>query len=358
MAKKKQSPQNSQSLEEALTSIRVSGEEALKNLRDLQVLQGTLLQHETARLKKRHGTDSPRVQHLEQALKHNREQLKNLNLQVEVTNIKVPEMEEEGALLHGRVVDEAHRGYPGLAIVMESEEGKLLRTYGTAKTDASGYYALPLSMEVVSKLIEGKLAPAYFAVRDRKGKALYREFEPFSIQAGEQQVLDIAIPRAELGITHTPPPTGKKPPPKGKKPPPKEKKAPPKKETWLVEGRVIYEDKTPLVGAKVSAYDKDVSIDDTIGSALTNSKGRFKIEYNPQEFREGKETGPDLYLEVSDPQGKKIHSTIDELRENASPKETYTIVVKSKDKIDPNKTLPSKRKNKDDGPDKKDEKKG
>ena len=115
---------------------------------------------------------------------------------------------------------------------------------------------------------------------------------------------------------------------------------------------------TPLAGAMVSAFDKDIKIDDAIGSALTNAKGRFKIVYTPQEFREGKEPGPDLYLEIRDPQGKPIHSTIDKVRENASPEETYNIVLKGEDQVDPDKTIPTKRRKKKDDPDKRGDKKG
>ena len=339
-----------QSLEEAFQALDVGGQDFIHAMREIQNVQQALLHHETERLRETFGSDDPRVEQYQESIRLNRQHIEELEYQFQVANIKVPSVENGSALLHGRVVDEAHRGHPGLAIVMESEDGKLLRTYGTAKTDTTGYYALSLSAEVVSKHAEGKLDLAYVAVHDRKGNALYRAFEPFSIQASERQALDIVIPRSDLGITHTPPTTSKKPPPQ-------DKESPPQKETWLVKGRVVYEDKTPLVGAMVSAIDKDVKTDDAMGSALTNAKGRFKIVYNPQEFREGLEPGPDLYLEVRDSQGEVVHSTIEQIRENASPDESFNIVLKGEGQYDPDETLPTMRRMKKDDPDKKDTKK-
>jgi len=67
----------------------------------------------------------------------------------------------------------------------------------------------------------------------------------------------------------------------------------------------------PLESLLVQAYDKDVVFDDFLGSAHTDSNGRFEIHYTELDFRDVIEQRPDVYVRVFDPSGKtELLSTI------------------------------------------------
>jgi hypothetical protein len=82
---------------------------------------------------------------------------------------------------------------------------------------------------------------------------------------------------------------------------------------WTICGEVtLCQDKTPIGGVKVRAFDVDWLQDDEIGSALTDGAGRFRIDYLTQDFEKTPFSptiniewiaGPDLYFKVETPGG-------------------------------------------------------
>ena len=49
--------------------------------------------------------------------------IKRLDVELEVANIKVPEIPKGGSLVHGRIKDKANRGICGVTIFAEDEKG-------------------------------------------------------------------------------------------------------------------------------------------------------------------------------------------------------------------------------------------
>ncbi|QTA84247.1 hypothetical protein [Desulfonema magnum] len=77
---------------------------------------------------------------------------------------------------------------------------------------------------------------------------------------------------------------------------------------WVICGRVIHcESHQPVGGVEVSAFDRDWLQDDPLGKSLTDSDGRFLIEYTEAVFRPGTWIdielvgGPDVYFHVRHP---------------------------------------------------------
>jgi hypothetical protein len=93
----------------------------------------------------------------------------------------------------------------------------------------------------------------------------------------------------------------------------------------VVRGQVTDETGKGIPGLMVSALDLDRRYDDKLGSALTNQEEVFRITYRVQDFREGLESSPDLYITIIDIDGNLLHSSIDNIRENASRDEVYEI---------------------------------
>jgi len=77
---------------------------------------------------------------------------------------------------------------------------------------------------------------------------------------------------------------------------------------WVICGRVTScENKTPLAGVKVFAFDRDWLQDDPLGDALTDADGKFRIDYASEDFATTPfsplinlelVSGPDIYFRL------------------------------------------------------------
>jgi predicted flap endonuclease-1-like 5' DNA nuclease len=86
----------------------------------------------------------------------------------------------------------------------------------------------------------------------------------------------------------------------------------------------------------VSAFDKDVFFDDSLGSVRTDKNGNFEIRYSSKDFKEllsGKR--PNIYLTVADTRGKVIHSTKEWVRYKAREKEGFLIKIPVRKQLKP-----------------------
>ena len=93
-------------------------------------------------------------------------------------------------------------------------------------------------------------------------------------------------------------------------------------DAWLICGYVksSLDSKTPIAGAKVSAYDSDWIKDDLLGSVSTDSSGYFRIDYSSADFKKtflsplvNVETpfsaipGPGVYFKVASKEGVMLY---------------------------------------------------
>ena len=71
----------------------------------------------------------------------------------------------------------------------------------------------------------------------------------------------------------------------------------------VVKGRIITkEGSTPVVGAGVKVYDKDLVLDDHLGDAVTDKDGCFQVDFTWADFKGGSfEDRPDIFLKVKNP---------------------------------------------------------
>ncbi len=84
-------------------------------------------------------------------------------------------------------------------------------------------------------------------------------------------------------------------------------------DVWTICGRVLdCETKRPVAGVKVMAFDADWLEDDALGSAFTDTAGKFIITYSSVDFRQGTWIdveligGPDLYFRIEDAGGNPL----------------------------------------------------
>jgi hypothetical protein len=85
--------------------------------------------------------------------------------------------------------------------------------------------------------------------------------------------------------------------------------------------------KRGLPGLSVQALDKDLFVDDHLGTATTDEKGRFDIRYDESDFAELFERRPDLYLRVRDADGSLLFTTEDRVRYEADTTEKLLIEI-------------------------------
>ena len=83
--------------------------------------------------------------------------------------------------------------------------------------------------------------------------------------------------------------------------------------TEIVKGRIVgRKGGAPVQGAVVEVYDKDLLIDDYLGTATTDEDGRFEVDFTWAEYKVSFVEGrPDIFLKVRNPEtGKTTKSKV------------------------------------------------
>ena len=83
--------------------------------------------------------------------------------------------------------------------------------------------------------------------------------------------------------------------------------------TEVVKGRIVGRRAgAPVIGAEVEVYDKDMLIDDYLGTATADHDGRFEVDFTWAEYKDSLFDGrPDIFLKVRNPTtGKTTKSKV------------------------------------------------
>ena len=84
----------------------------------------------------------------------------------------------------------------------------------------------------------------------------------------------------------------------------------------IVKGKIVTRD-GPLTGAQVEIYDKDLLINDHLGSATTDTDGCFQVSFTWADYKDGPyEDKPDVFLQIKKPNSSSSIKTAvyDELK--------------------------------------------
>src|SRR6185369_12050787 len=97
--------------------------------------------------------------------------------------------------------------------------------------------------------------------------------------------------------------------------------------TFRVSGRVIdLASRRGVAGLRVEAWDKDLIIDELVGSAVTDEQGTFHIKFDESYFKElFLDRRPDLYFKVFSA-GALIKNTEDSVLWNVETEETEVTI--------------------------------
>jgi hypothetical protein len=175
---------------ETLNTAPETSPAGLQDIQQVQAMVTLLYQYELLRLAGQDPDNETRRQRLEDQLRTSVHLLRSVKEAAEGSGIRPVEAPAEGGRLHGRVTDKAKRGRQGLSIYGENENGNPLRAFGSAVSDARGYFAIELSADTIEKY---KKQAVYLAVGSKVGKALHRQPKPLTLEKDMDEVINIVI---------------------------------------------------------------------------------------------------------------------------------------------------------------------
>lgn len=168
-------------LSKALDQLKFARVAALSETGDLQAIMRTFLQHEARRIARKLGERHSRSQQLNARLKANLQIVNTLAVEREIYQVEVPEVAEDEALVHGRVVDENGRGIAGLVVCLVDECGTPIRDVEGSTTDTTGYYPITLDPDLTDRVCKKHKTGIFLAVFTSKGQLLYRQPRPLAL---------------------------------------------------------------------------------------------------------------------------------------------------------------------------------
>ncbi|OEU62771.1 MAG: hypothetical protein BBJ57_10235 [Desulfobacterales bacterium PC51MH44] len=321
------SERRAQLSEDNFSQLKVVHLDTLNELKDIQLFSRFIFEKETQRLAKKHGENDLKIQRIRNNLTLNENLLQDIEVELEIAKIKVPEISEGGALVHGRVVDRSNRGITGLTVHLENENRKSLRFMGRSETDASGYYAFPIDPTALAKLSKAAAEGAFLTIATRTGRGIHREFTPLKVAEGDRKFVEVALKREDLSPVRGGKKAREKKTETGAE---EEYETTSSPDMWVVKGQVVDENKQSLARLTVSLYDKDLLFDDRLGTAVTDEDGHFMFSYRADDFRDLIEAKPDIYVKVIDKEGKTLYSSRKSVKCEGGRVEVFNIKVKGK----------------------------
>ena len=196
-------------------------------------------------------------------------------------------------IITGHIIDrQTGRGISGLRIEAWDKDLFFDDLVGSAETDAEGFFAIRFNEEHFKELIA------------RRPDLYFRLF-----------VADEAIPGEAFELTVTPP-HGEPLSGTGDsvfwKLAPGETKVsirlalPAASQIFKVKGTILQPDGTPVSGATVKAFDKDLRHEEELGEVSTNQAGEYEITYTREQFHRAEKKNADLIVRAFDEQGQVL----------------------------------------------------
>jgi len=289
----------------------------LAELKTVQAVRNAAATREQQRLTQKYGADHPRVTSVGARVAFNQKFATNLNSEVERSKISAPEFDINSWLVHGRVLDGNGAPKAGVTLSLSDANGAWVRALGHTCSDANGYYALKYTSKAGAALPVPETQPLFLTATDSAFKLLQRDTQALYLKIGQIDVRQMIL--AAPAGTCTPPLPGNSG--TGGDTPP---------DTWVVRGRVVYDDNQPGAGLTISLFDKDLLFDDELGTTQTDATGNFCILYGTEAFRDLFEANPDLFLKVLDRSGKVLYTSRKAVHGEAGRVEEFQITLKRK----------------------------
>jgi hypothetical protein len=301
-------------LDESFDLLETLRAEELERSRLLHTVKIRALEQERHRLAAKLGAEHPRVTQLASRLAYRTRMMADLEEESARAAIKTPAREPDTWMVHGVVLDKNRKGKPGLTVGLFEASGKWRREFGYACTDERGYFALMYPRAGTPRAEIPGAQPLYLQVSDQEYRTLLKDTVPLYPALGQVQYRRLVLPDRPAVCAAPQPHAGDETPVPGN--------------VWIVQGRVVDELGTGLDGLRVTLYDRDLLFDDRLGSTTTRNGGYYEIHYRTEDFRDLIEARPDLYVQVLDPQGRKLCPHPPTTRFEAGRREVINLTVR------------------------------
>src|SRR5438876_5763133 len=98
---------------------------------------------------------------------------------------------------------------------------------------------------------------------------------------------------------------------------------------FVVKGQIRLADGSPLVGAIVRAFDKDLRSEERLNETKTDKDGHYEITYTSAQFRRAEKGSADLIVRVFNTSGSLLAAS--PIIFNARPEETVDLVIRAEE---------------------------
>jgi hypothetical protein len=311
---------------EAFSHAGSANIDALQQVQDVQVVMGSLLQHEAKRLEKKLGKENRRVQQIQSTIKRNQAISRDLEVELEIAKISVPEVGEDNYLIHGRVVDENRRGWSGLTVYLAYSQENMIRAIVNAQTQDSGYYALIINTGM--RLGVASREGVFVVICNSKGELIYRHKDLLKLVGGDRLLVeDIVLKRSDITSPPCETPFVWNAPVSSSRSSDSVNVSEFASDVWVARGRVVDERGEGMGGLVVSLFDRDRIFEDGLGTTKTDENGEFSFTYRTEDFPDLFDAHPDLYLKILDAEGNTLYSSEEAVRCEADRVEEFNITI-------------------------------
>lgn len=285
----------------------------LQQMQGLQAIKQQTQQQEKKRLTLKYGEDHPRVVKINERMRYDEAANIELHHEIEKSQIKLPDVDRNSWLVHGRVLDQNRKGVPKLTLSLHDENDQWLEALGHACTNEQGYFVLRYHGTEGQEPRIPDTQKLFLIVTDAENQVRHRETEPLYLDLG---VIDYRLIVLTGKIEVCTPP----------KPESGSSSGLPK-DAWIALGTVKDEQGNPLPGLIVSLYDKDLLFDDSLGTTTTDAGGNFYFIYRTEAFNKLFDSNPELYLKVLDSSGRVLYNSRSAVRTQVGRVEEFKIVL-------------------------------
>ncbi|HUT72078.1 MAG TPA: neuraminidase-like domain-containing protein [Desulfatiglandales bacterium] len=179
----------------------------------------------------------------------------------------------------GRVLDQTGQGIEGLRIEAWDKDALIDDLLGSALSGKSGSFTIEFDKRYYQEIIFDRKPDLYFKIF--QNDELIKSTEDsvlWNVEAGEREIkIKVDIPAPS--------------------------------QIFKVKGAVLQPDGTPVVGATVKAFDKDLRHEDALGEVTTNQAGEYEVTYTREQFHRAEKKSADLIVRAYDKDGTELASS-------------------------------------------------
>ncbi|MBS3777238.1 MAG: hypothetical protein KGY70_18730, partial [Bacteroidales bacterium] len=181
--------------------------------------------------------------------------------------------------INGRVIDQTGKGVEGLRVEAWDKDLIFNDFLGSAETDSNGRFDIEFDESHFREIFLDRRPDLFFKVFDHDELIINtKDSVLWNFEKGEKEIeIRVDIPAPD--------------------------------QIFRVKGIICEQDGSPVAGATVKAFDKNIKSETFLGETTTGKAGRYEIAYAAEKFIRSGKRQPDLIVRASYPNGEELAST-------------------------------------------------